>query len=556
MKQLLANAHTSIAFAAAQSRAGPTETDDRTMNRHSAPIYRSARIALLIGALLQAAPAFAGIDRPMDEAAARAMLNRFGYGADRASLQATTGITPRHYLDRAIRTRPSYPPALAAQLAASPAAQPLDRLWPLYGPGGSERLDKPAAQQPAGSTTMRSQREVDGRQMLVAASTDRLLESANSDNPGHEALLNFWLNHFSIHGLKQINKFLATDYTRQLQRAMREDSFAVLLKASFFHPAMQIYLDNNRSVAADSRFAQRAERMGRQLGINENLARELLELHTLGIDSGYTQADVQALARIITGAGVLNNRLPERVVSAPGAERIGYFFFDPNRHDFGEKRLLGRSYPAGHGIDEIRQALDQLASHPRTAEHIAGKLARRFLADEPPPDVVRAMAAAWRNSGGRISATLAPLLDSPAFAASLKHPGKFKEPVDFVLSAARAACDGQVIGNGQLLWRSAQDQGQAPFMRTTPDGYGSQEADWLSPPAMAKRIRLAQTLTSRPVPLAIGADGKDFAPCRPTIDTVRVAVGQLGTETRAALAGLSPQEEMAALLASPEFMRR
>lgn len=102
-----------------------------------------------------------------------------------------------------------------------------------------------------------------------------------------------------------------------------EDSFAALLKASFFHPAMQIYLDNNRSVAADSRFAQRAERMGKQLGINENLARELLELHTLGIDSGYTQADVQALARIITGAGVLNNRLPERVVSAPGAERIG-----------------------------------------------------------------------------------------------------------------------------------------------------------------------------------------------------------------------------------------
>jgi len=526
------------------------------MKRRVASLCRPACGALFIGALVHATVSIAGIDQPMDEATARAMLNRFGYGADHASLKATTGMTPRHYLDRAIRARPAYPAALNAQLATSPAAQPLERLWPLYGPGGSERLDKPAAKQPPGSDTPRSQREVDGRQMLVAASTDRLLESANSDNAGHEALLNFWLNHFSIHGLKQINKFLVADYTRQLQRAMREDSFAALLKASFFHPAMQIYLDNNRSVAADSRFAQRAERMGKQLGINENLAREMLELHTLGIDSGYTQADVQALARIITGAGVLNNRLPERVVSAPGAERIGYFFFDPNRHDFGEKRLLGRRYPGGHGIDEIHQALDQLASHPKTAEHIAGKLARRFLADEPPPNVVKAMTAAYRHSGGRVSATLAPLLDSPAFAASLKHPTKFKEPVDFVLSAARAACDGQVIGNGQLLWRSAQDQGQAPFMRSTPDGYGSQESDWLSPPAMAKRIRLAQTLSSRPVPLAISAEGKDFAACRPNIATVHAAVGRLNPETRAALAGLSPQEEMTALLASPEFMHR
>ena len=526
------------------------------MNRRSTPIYRPAGIALLIGALLHAAAAVAGIDQPMDEATARAMLNRFGYGADRASLKATAGMTQRHYIGRAIRNKPSYPAPLIIQLAASPAARPLDQLWPLYGPGGSERLDKPAAQQPAGSATLRSQREVDGRQMLIAASANRLLESANSDNPGHEALLNFWLNHFSIHGQKHINKFLADDYARQLQRALREDSFAALLRASFFHPAMQIYLDNNRSTAADSRFARRAERLGQHPGINENLARELLELHTLGVAGGYTQGDVQALARIITGAGVLNNRLPERVVSAPGAERIGYFFFDPNRHDFGEKHLLGRNYPAGHGIDEIRQALDQLASHPKTAEHLAGKLARRFLADEPPPEVVRAMAAAWRNSGGRISATLAPLLDSPAFAASLKHPVKFKEPVDFLLSAVRAACDGQVIGNGQLLWRAAQDQGQAPFMRTTPDGYGSQEADWLSPPAMAKRIRLAQTLAGRPPPLAIAGDGGDFAPCRPEPAAVRSAVGPLSPETRAALAGLSPQEETAALLASPEFMRR
>lgn len=513
-------------------------------------------VAGIIGTLLHATAAQAGIDQPMDEAQARALLNRFGYGANSDSLKITTGMTPRHYLERAIRGTPTYPPALVSQIAASPAAEPLDKLWPLYGPGGSESMEKRAAKQPSGSDIVRSEREVEGRQMLNAASANRLLESANSDNPGHEALLNFWLNHFSIHGLKQINKFLAADYAHQLQRAMREDSFAALLKASFFHPAMQIYLDNNRSVAADSRFAQRAERKGHQAGINENLARELLELHTLGVNGGYTQSDVQALARIITGAGIVNNRLPERTLNAPGAERLGYFFFDPNRHDFSDKRLLGRSYPAGHGVDEIRQALDQLAHHPQTAEHIASKLARRFLADEPPTELVKAMAAGFRHSGGRISATLAPLLDSPAFTESLQRPSKFKEPVDYILSTARAACDGQIIGNGQLLWRSAQDQGQAPFMRSTPDGYGTQEADWLSPPAMAKRIRLAQTLASRPVPLAMPAQGVDFTACRPTLSAVRAAVGPLSPETRAALAGLSPQEEITALLASPEFMRR
>lgn len=526
-------------------------------SRSGASLIRRGLIALCAWPLVAALAATPG-QTPLDAAAARAWLNRFGYGADRASLAASVGQTPQQLLQRAIHGPAQYPPAVAAVLAASPAAQPLSALWPLYGPGGSEKMNQPARQQPAQSEVMRSQREVDGRELLQAAVADRLLQSANSDNPGHEVLLNFWLNHFSIHGFKSLDQFLAADYIRTLQAAMRQDSFLALLEASFYHPAMQVYLDNIRSTAPDSLQGERAARRGETAGINENLARELLELHTLGVNGGYSQGDVQALARIITGAGILNNRLPPARIEAVGAERRGYFFFDPARHDFGAKRLLGVDYPAGRGREEIHRALQQLAQHPATGRHLAGKLARRFLADQPPAALVAAMAAAFQRSGGRISATLQPLLDSREFARSLQAPGKFKEPLDYLLSAARAVCDGQPMANGRFFWRAAQELGQAPLLRTTPDGYGSQEADWLSSPALGKRVRLAQDLAGGRLPLLRLPEegGRRAAACQPQLAAVRAAVGPLSAISSAALAGLGSSDEIAALLASPEFMRR
>ena len=506
-----------------------------------------------------------GADSPLDEAGARAWLNRFGYGADSASLNRSLGKTPRQLIQQALHQPSYYPASLLAATANSPANTPLSQLWPRYGPGGSEQMDQPARRQPEGAEVQRSQREVDGRQLLHASVELRLLESANADNQAREALLNFWLNHFSIHGQKTITQFLTTDYTRQLAQALQEDSFSALLKASFFHPAMQIYLDNHRSVAPESRFAQRASRRGEQLGINENLARELLELHTLGLENGrtpYLQADVQALARILTGAGILNNRLPDNLRTAPGSWQQGYFFFDPNRHDFGEKTLLGQHYPAGQGIEEIHRALDQLARHPATARHITTKLARRFLADDPPERLINAMSQAFLNSHGRISASLQPLLDSPEFTQSLLAPRKFKEPLDYLLSAARAACDGRPIQNGRLLAHTAQDAGQAPFMRSTPDGYGSQESDWLSAPAMSKRIRVAQALANGQMALAGqpgDSEGKQRDPnafCHPDPNTFARLIGPLSPASQATLSGLSPREANTARLASPEFMRR
>lgn len=514
-------------------------------------------------ACVQASAAF-DVERTMDEPTARAMLGRFGFGADRASLAAAMRETPRQYLMQSIQGSSNVPGSIGGQISAMPISQPMELIWSLYGPGGSARVDKQDTD--AFKALQKTEREY-----ASDAVQARLLTMANSDNQGHEALLSFWLNHFSIYAPKNLDKFLAWDYARSIERAMADDSFESLLRASFFHPAMQVYLDNAQSTAPDSTMARAAEMRGRPMGLNENLARELMELHTLGVDAGYSQNDVHELARIITGAGIYSPRMNDRNLTRAGATRIGLFLFDPRRHDYGEKHLLGLDFPAGHGLDEIDRALHVLAMSPATAHHIAFQLARRFLADEPPARLVDAMAAGYLKSGGKISATLLPLLSSPEFAHSLTDPAKYKEPVDYLLSAARAVCSGTPIGNRYLLAASALDMGEAPFMHTTPDGYGATRADWLSPVAMAKRTRLAMAAALGRVPLAgtvADADGLNLrkpegrAPwmggevCQPDLGTVERLVGPVSARTDEAGKGLSERNRIALLLASPEFMNR
>lgn len=530
-------------------------------------ILKCAAAAAITALAATALAAPFGPDRVMDGATARAMLARFGYGATPASLDAAMKQTPRQYLDRAIRDGTRLPPPVAEQIAALPIAQPVEGVWSRLGPGGSARAARD--DQEARKALQKEERE-----FASAAVQARLLAMANADNQGHEALLSFWLNHFSIFAQKGVAKLLAWDYVRAVEQAMRADSFEALLRASFYHPVMQIYLDNNQSTAGNSMIARQAAERGKQLGINENLARELLELHTLGVDGGYTQKDVQELARIITGAGVYAPQMEEKNLARAGATRAGLFLFDPRRHDFGDKTLLGSRFPAGQGMAEVDAALHLVATHPATARHLAFKLAQRFLDDEPPREIVDAMASAFRVSGGKISATLGPLIDSPAFAASLARPAKFKEPVDYLLSVARAACGDQPVGNRVVLAANVLDMGQAPLMRSTPDGYGAREADWLSPAAMAKRVRLSIGVAGERVPLARGDDERipparrmialaeneqpalsRGTPCTINMDWLESVVEPLSPATRAAVARLPAREKAAALLASPEFMR-
>lgn len=477
-------------------------------------------------------------------------------------------MSPRAYIERGIFEDSGLPAAIASQIAEMPASQPIALTWVAYGPGGSERDDLKDDQ------TRKKEVQQLERLHVRRAIKARLLAMANSDNQAHEALFSFWLNHFSIYAPKSFGKILAGDYARHIEAAMKEDSFEALLRASFFHPAMQIYLDNARSTAPNSQAAKFAANRGKKPGINENLARELMELHTLGVDAGYTQTDVQELARIISGAGIWRANMNDRVLDRAGAVRKELFLFDPRRHDFEAKRLLGQNFPPGHDVDEIDQALHLLAAHPATARHISRKLALRFLSDTPPEAVVRSMTDAFLQSGGKISATLDAMIQSPQFAMSIEKKVKFKEPLDQLLSVARAACQSQPIENAELLAASAMDAGQAPFMRTTPDGYGAKEADWLSPAAMAKRVRFAMRVAANRIPLAQADpdnarnparlkemhEGKPRfmwgSPCQPDLQAIKTTLGPLSSATSAAVAELSPKERVAVLLSSPEALHR
>jgi uncharacterized protein (DUF1800 family) len=299
------------------------------------------------------------------------------------------------------------------------------------------------------------------------------------------------------------------------------------------------------------------------MGINENLARELMELHTLGVDAGYEQSDVRELARIITGAGVWASNMQARNLQRAGAVRRGLFLFDPRRHDFGAKRLLGQPFPAGSGLPEIDRALHMLATHPSTARHISRKLALRFLSDAPSEKTVEQMTDAFRRSGGRISVTLFAMVETDEFKQSLEGRIKFKEPLDQLLSDVRASCQSQAILNGELLAASANDAGQAPFMRSTPDGYGAREADWLSPAAMAMRVRFAMGLAAgRIKPASVGGPANAdtnaamAGTCRSEAGSVAATLAPLSTSTLAAINKLEERERIGALLSSPEALRR
>ena len=496
------------------------------------------------------------LDQPMSEVQARSMLTRFGYGPTPRTLSMTIGQTPRQYLNRAIGDVSTLPEPVDA-LADRIAGERLESIWARYGPGGS-------AVPPIENTAARMAMHQLIANYGLAQIEARLLIMANSDNPGHEVLLSFWLNHFSVFVSKGRNRLLVGDYIHSLAQAMREDSFEALLRASFFHPAMQIYLDNEQSLAPESRLGRHAISRGKRVGINENLARELLELHTLGVEGGYDQKDVQELARVITGADVPRADESEEQLARSGVVRRGFFLFDPRRHDFGGKRFLGVDFPPGEGLAEIDRALHLMTSHPATARHITRKLAQRFLADEPDPEVLAAMADAFQRSGGRISATLFALFESPAFQASLQASNKFKEPLDYLLSVARTVCEDQPITNARALFAAASEMGQLPMRRTTPDGYGMLEADWLSPVSMTQRIRFARDVARGRVQFASPemragpdrqqAEGQEG--CRSDPERIQKMLGSTRDATRSSLRGLSAVEKSALLLSSPEFMRR
>jgi uncharacterized protein (DUF1800 family) len=338
--------------------------------------------------------------------------------------------------------------------------------------------------------------------------------------PFRERLVDFWMNHFTVSRRAGAAGTMVGPLERDAIRPHLTGRFTEMLVAVTRHPAMLVYLDNHLSVGPNSTAGQRSRR-----GLNENLAREVLELHTLSPAAGYTQADVQELARILTGWSVAFEQEP-----------FG-FVWRPQAHEPGDRSLLGRRFEAGPGIQEA--ALTFLGTHPATYRHIAVKLARHFVADDPPPAGVRKLEEALRRSDGDLGAAYRVLITLPE--AWAPAPGKFRAPQDFVLAAARAAG----LDQGDPVLAGMAAIGQPLWTAPQPNGWADTAAAWAAPEALMRRVDWTYTFTGRLGRLDPAA-------------VTEAALGPLArAETVAAMRGAgSVRDALTLLFGSPEFMHR
>lgn len=357
----------------------------------------------------------------------------------------------------------------------------------------------------------------------------------------------FWMNHFNVHQYKADLRLLVGDYEDRAIRPHALGKFGDLLRATLRHPAMLRYLDNAGNAAGH---------------INENYAREIMELHTMGVGSGYTQADVEALAKILTGVGIdLKPEDPKlKPELRPLLVRDGAFEFNPARHDMSEKTFLGHVIP-GSGYAEVEQALDLIVHNPATAQFISRKIAVYFVSDNPPPALVARMAKAFAASDGDISAVVTAMVQSPEFDAALKSGDRFKDPVNYVYSAVRLAYDDKVIANTAPIQNWLNRLGEGLYNRQTPDGYALTSESWSGPGQMMLRFEIARQIGSGSAGLfkPEGPDAKD-RPAFPLVQNALYFNGlrqTLSSTTRTALdKAISPQDWNTLYLSSPEFMYR
>jgi uncharacterized protein (DUF1800 family) len=309
-----------------------------------------------------------------------------------------------------------------------------------------------------------------------------LLRAVYSERQLYELLVGFWENHFSIFANKDDDRYLLTSYDRDTIRPFAMGRFRDLLGATAHSPAMLFYLDNWRSSVARPYPATKTRPAGVDGGLNENYARELMELHTLGVDGGYTQKDVQEVARCFSGW----------TIQKPNEE--GLFLYRPGLHDNGEKIVLGHKIPAGGGIADGERVLDILATQPATAHFIATKLARRFISDDPPPSVIDRAAAVFLKTDGSIRETLRTIVTSPEFFSPATYRAKVRSPFEYVAAAMRAL-NAETDGDRPVLDAIGR-MGQPVFGRITPDGYADRADQWLSSGAMVARFNFANALAT------------------------------------------------------------
>ncbi|HVP84991.1 MAG TPA: DUF1800 family protein [Rhizomicrobium sp.] len=453
-------------------------------------------------------------------------VTRFGLGAQPQELQAASA-DPRGWLKNQIRKQGADQPK--GKLPDTP-----DRVATLFTLRGEIKdLKQEKSHSDMKPEDFKGERKDIILPMLKGVRDEifaRTVLAAQTTAPFRERWTLFWANHFTVSSSKLQSAVLCGPFEREAIRPNVFGRFEDLLIASSTHPGMLIYLDQARSAGPDSMAGQ-----FRDMGLNENLAREIMELHTVGADAGYTQADVTEFARALTGFSVGAKR--------DSRSEQGRFVYRSLLHEPGTRKVMGKTY-ADRGMDQAMHILKDLAAHPKTAEHISRKLAVHFVADDPPPSLIEKLKTSFLESRGDLSALASALIDAPEAWQPEAH--KFKTPYEFIVSGYRAAGAAPADPQKEVVLPLTV-LGQRPFASPQPNGWSDAASDWAAPGAMVKRLtwasRFAEYYTQQsasPVDAALSALGE------------RVS-GSLKTAlTRAE----SRTEAFAILLMSPEFQRR
>jgi uncharacterized protein (DUF1800 family) len=455
------------------------------------------------------------------------------------------------------------PPAIALNrfgLGARPdEAVPADpRAWLMTQLDGYDPALSPMARLPSGGTALaeyfsarRGLKKLDAerrkekrgaarqqiRSLYRSAVDARLVSALVTPTPFVERLVHFWANHFAVSVDKQQVTALAGAFEAEAIRPHVLGRFEDLLLAAECHPAMLVYLDQARSVGPGSDLARRAtpRKAGKQRGLNENLAREIMELHTLGVRSGYSQADVTEFARALTGLTVGG------AGPASGSGQVGKAAFRPAMHEPGMRTILGQRFDQT-GDGQAAAVLRMLGTAPATARHVSTKLARHFAGDDPPPALVERLTATFTRTGGDLPALYRVLIEAPE--AWTPAPLKFKSPWEWTVSALRGLGRkdlGNLKAEGQL-----RELGQPVWKPGSPAGYDDIAATWAGPNALLRRVELAQRLVA---PMGTTADPRALA--------ARLLPSALSASTAIAVARAeSVPAGLALLLVSPDFLRR
>jgi uncharacterized protein (DUF1800 family) len=391
------------------------------------------------------------------------------------------------------------------------------------------------------------------RQVTNQAIEARLWRSIYSQRQLNEVMVDFWYNHFNVHAEKGLDKLWVGAYEQQAIRPYAMGKFRDLLGATARHPAMLFYLDNWQNSVPNP------NKKGKSQGLNENYARELMELHTLGVDGGYKQDDVIALAKIFTGWGFKQpgQKVPD-----------GYSVqFNTNRHDFSNKIFLGNNI-SGSGIGEVEQALDLLSRNPKTARQISFKLAQYFVTDNPPKSLIDKLSKKFITTDGDIKLVLDTLFHSSEFWDGKYYGVKFKTPYQYAISSIRST--GTESSNPKPLNDFLKQQGMPLYGCPTPNGYKNTQDAWLNPDSMTRRINYATNLAKGKLPISASITTAPNSPLQiqtglpssltiSIVDPVKLAAtlgNNFSTQTQQTIASSNSDLRAALILGSPEFMKK